>query len=196
LSKILIIGCGRSGTRYASKVLRNCGLKIGHEREAGEDGMTSWMSIAKPEELEAFDVIFHQVREPLGVIASFKTVMKRTWRTIAEVEPRISLEDSLLLRSMKYWLYWNQLCEEKAVKTYRVENMMKELPDILKAIDVGMTDEMRKKASNVPTNDHTRQKGHKVSDTYEAVTWDDLECEDIIICTQIRDQAIRYGYDI
>jgi hypothetical protein len=196
MSKILIIGCGRSGTRYASKVLQNCGLKIAHEREAGEDGMTSWRSITNPEELKAHDIIYHQVREPLGVISSFQTVMKRTWDIICDFEPRIIREESVLLRSMKYWLYWNQLCEGEASKTYRVEDMLKELPSLLKGVDIGMTEEMRIKASRVATNDHTRVIGHAVSDTYVKVDWGDLECEDAEICMQIRDQAIRYGYDI
>lgn len=195
MSRILIIGCGRSGTRYASKVLGNCGLKIGHEKR-GEDGMASWRAVGHSDELAAHKIIYHQVREPLGVISSFQTVMRRTWRAICDIEPRIYNDESLLLKSMKYWLYWNQRCEEKAVKTYRVENMMKELQGILNSIDVGMTDEMRRKASKIATNDHTRVQGHKVSDTYQKVTWNDLECEDVIICTQIRDQALRYGYVI
>jgi hypothetical protein len=193
--RLLIIGCGRSGTRYVSKVLGRCGLKMGHERP-GENGMASWVSLCRPGEIEEYDFVFHQVREPLGVISSFQTVMNRSWRKIYDAEPRIDREEPKLLRCMKYWLYWNQLCEEKARKTYRVENIRKALPEMLELMGVPPTEDVLNEAKQVPTNDHTRVKGHKVSDTYKAVTWDDLECEDIIICTQIRDQAIRYGYDI
>jgi hypothetical protein len=193
MSRLLIIGCGRSGTRYTSKVLGRCGLKIGHERE-GKDGMTSWMSIGRPGELESHSFIFHQVREPLGVISSFQTVMDRTWRTVFEVEPRITREEPKLLRCMKYWLYWNQNCEAMARGTYRVEDIRGTLPEMLSLMGLEPTDGVIANAMEVATNDHTRTKGHKVSDTYVRVGWGDLEREDADICEQIRDQAVRYGY--
>jgi hypothetical protein len=196
LSRILIIGCGRSGTRYASKVLRQCGLEIGHEKE-GKDGMSSWMAIGNSEKLQAYDCIYHQVREPLGVISSFHTVMKRTWRKIYDTESRIVSGETLLLRCMKYWLYWNQLCEEKAKMTYQVEKMFDiALPKMLADLEIEATGEMLASADKVSNTDHTRTKGHKVSDIYKKVTWDDLEIEDAEICMMVRDQAIRYGYDV
>jgi hypothetical protein len=73
---------------------------------------------------------------------------------------------------------------------------MKELPEMLKPLEIDITDEIRTKILNVSTSDHTRKQGHTVSDAYEPVTWDDLECEDAEICMLIRDQAIRYGYEV
>src|SRR6185369_5544548 len=72
--KLLITGCGRSGTMYASAVWRSQGLDISHENptppngQMGKDGIASWymaVNDLKPpfgpsaSEYE-FDFVIHQ----------------------------------------------------------------------------------------------------------------------------------------
>jgi len=193
MPRLLIIGCGRSGTRYVTKVMGRAGLVIGHEIPA-KDGMASWVSLGTGD-VESHDVIWHQVREPVGVISSFHTVMKRTWKFIYEVEPRIDTGDPLTLRCMKYWLYWNERCEQAASRTYRVEAVLDVLPELLAEMGAELRDDALAGAAKVSTNDHTRRQGHKVSDTYPKVGWADLEAADATVVAQIRAQAERYGYE-
>ena len=82
--KLLITGCGRSGTLYATELWRALGLDIQHERPVppngvmGEDGVASWfLAVDDPEPPSGpstqnyeFGITIHQVREPLKVIAS------------------------------------------------------------------------------------------------------------------------------
>lgn len=194
MPRLLILGCGRSGTRYVTKVLGRLGLRIGHETP-GRDGMASWMSVGREEDIRAHDVVWHQVREPVGVVASFCTVMRRTWTYVCDVEPRVPRGDPLLLRSMKYWLYWNDLCESAADRTYRVEAVMDVLPLLAGELGVELTGSALEAAGNVPKNDHTRQQGHAVSDTYPDISWGDLEAADASIAARMRAQAERYGYE-
>jgi hypothetical protein len=194
MPKLLILGCGRSGTRYVTKVLACAGLQIGHEKP-GRDGMCNWRSVGQPDDIESHDVVWHQVRHPLGVIASFHTVMGRSWDYICEVEPRISRDDSLLLRCMKYWLYWNERCAQAATVTYRVENIAALLPSLLERMQVSHSETIISSCLSISTKDHTRQKVHKVSSSYPTVTWDDVFAADESIALQIRQQGEKFGYN-
>src|SRR5262249_53014521 len=42
---VLVIGCPRAGTGYIWKVLRVCGIRVGHEKD-GEGGIVSWLFAA------------------------------------------------------------------------------------------------------------------------------------------------------
>jgi hypothetical protein len=190
MKSLLVIGCGRSGTRYTAKALRSVGLNIGHEK-LGKHGMVDWHAIAVPSSMDGHDIILHQVREPLAVIASFHTVMRSSWRFIEDHDHRISMSDPLLLRCMKYWLYWNQRCEKAASRTYRVEDIDKELPIILSEMESNKKidwDKIRK----IPTNDHTRDKRQDVEK--HVVTWDDMLSTNLDIGNQILRLSDAYGY--
>ena len=50
--RCVIIGTGRSGTAYTSKLLRECGIDVGHEA-LGKDGVSSWYLTTEFE--DAFD---------------------------------------------------------------------------------------------------------------------------------------------
>ncbi|MBI3900714.1 MAG: hypothetical protein HY324_01025, partial [Chlamydiia bacterium] len=85
--KLLVLGCARSGTLYISKVLKACGLHIRHEK-MGKEGMSTCDFVVDPEvgrwNLRPKDYhfahIFHQVRDPLQVIAStYKTEDIHSW---------------------------------------------------------------------------------------------------------------------
>jgi hypothetical protein len=96
---------------------------------------------------------------------------------------------------MKYWLYWNQLCEVVASKTFQVESIVDELPELMKVLDREMPDDMENIIKSVSTSDHTRKIG-SISKRYPIITWKDLVAEDADIASQIMAQTTRYGYDL
>lgn len=193
MKRLLVIGCGRSGTRYTAKVLRRLDLDIGHEKD-GDDGQVSWRAVPAWSRSE-YPVVIHQVREPLSVISSFHTVMSSSWKFICENEPRIEMKEPLLVRCMKYWLYWNQKCSGADFR-FRVEDMNTELPSILDSIGMNYTKGQLMEALEVPKNDHTRKAGHKASKSYLAITLEDMNQVAPWVTNEIIKQAKIYGYNL
>jgi len=185
----LVTGCGRSGTKYTSTVLCTCGLDMLHEK-VGKDGAVSsvWAIDLKAAQYYAphscgsrsmFDVVLHQVREPLSAIASITT---GSGGAIAWVDKHTPLhfEGDRIKWAVEYWLYWNQLCEEQAVITYKVENMpnrWNEIKDIL-GINVPFP-------KNIPTNINTR--------IHANISWKYLSKYTGLI-EELKETAHRYGY--
>ena len=83
LNKLLVTGCGRSGTTYTSALLQAMDLDIPHEA-VGKDGAASWKQIVSGTFVylgknrsvtidgSGFDRIIHQVRHPLKLITSMR----------------------------------------------------------------------------------------------------------------------------
>ena len=198
--KLLIIGCPRSGTGYACKLLRALGLDIGHE-VWGKHGMSCWWAIfdtyrpgvwywpldrdlqefldkyPKPLSYENC-IVLHQTRYPLKVIRSLAyphPVQPRAWRYVFHHIPG-SMDDPILLCAMRAWYYLNLEAEKKALVTYPVEMLD---PDGLCTASIP-----KGKAYNTNTADR---------DTPE-YTWDDLHAQDPELTKRIRELAARYGY--
>ena len=74
--KIIIIGCGRSGTGYIHKFFQRAGLDFGHEVEMQNGQSNHYKTF---DDLSEYDVILHQIREPLKVISSLQTFREDTW---------------------------------------------------------------------------------------------------------------------
>lgn len=198
---ICITGCGKSGTHFIAEALARGGLKIGHERNS-PNGLASWYIAISATEIKIplcvknyvildelkNPVILHQVRSPLSAISTAQVISGMSWSLVVCL-PEIDQEDSILLRCMKYWRYWNLMAEKAAEWTYRVEDlgdMWKEFcsriscPELLSkksvCLDVRVIDKQR----------------HR----YTPFTWADLEEEDGKLCSDIIKQARRYGYNI
>ena len=56
--RLAIIGCGRSGTTYTSKLLQSFGVKVGHEKIL-DHGISSWCLV--PSEFNVFSYDFTAV---------------------------------------------------------------------------------------------------------------------------------------
>lgn len=139
--KLLIVGCGRSGTKYISELLKKNGFDVGHEQD-GTDGIASWpMTITDGEDPPwgpsfreyKFDAIVHQVRNPVKVISSCHTILDKSWNYIKKYIP-IKETDSKLIMCAKYWYYWNLRAENLANFTYRIEDIDSTLPKLLKIL--------------------------------------------------------------
>jgi len=96
--------------------------------------------------------------------------MKESWDLIINNVKDINEKDSLLLKCMKYWYYWNIMAEEKALVSYRIEDIF----------------------SEIPKNTNSR----KDWDLYRKISWDDMQNEDNYLTRKIRTLATKYGYNL
>lgn len=127
---LAITGCARSGTNYISELFKKSGIDIGHER-LGSKGISSWIiannlkmwGASYKEVIEKYkDIPFmHQIRNPIHQISSMTTTSN--WNKICQVLPEINLTDNILLKSMKYWYYWNLSAELRCEFRYKIEDI-------------------------------------------------------------------------
>jgi len=193
MKKLLIVGCGRSGTRYASKVLGLAGLDVGHEKD-GRHGRVDWRCVHDPSARGRYDVVLHQVRHPLRVIESFHTAGKVSWRLVSKADPAI-VGGPLLRDCARYWVRWNLAAEEMASMTYRVEDMGFVLPSIFESCGIDLRADWRSSLA-VGTADHTRRgsrrHGRKIPSLTMAVLRESFPSE----AQEVSELASRYGYDL
>lgn len=199
--KIVIVGCGRSGTRYIAKICRVGGLDVGHEIPRPK-GTASWyataVDTADPMELlpiEGYEkaLFLHQVRDPVKTISSFQRVDSDpygTWKFIGRNLPEFSMEDSRIQKCMVYWRYWNLLAEGRAEWTYRVEDIFEDQVFDrfcrLTGADPGKKADMQKVSKRYNYK-------HLV---FPPLQWGDILHENEKLAAAIADQAKRYGYEI
>jgi len=163
--KILITGCGRSGTRYVSEALKEWGLDVGHEIE-GKNGTADWYKALNP---KGYDLVLHQVRHPLDAIMTLHTLSDQSWEFISK-NTTVKESDPMDLKCMKYWFEWNLMAEHFSIATYRVEAITPLFPNT-------------KSDHNSRINMRTKRK-----------TWKDLEKIDKELAEGIRLLALKYGY--
>jgi hypothetical protein len=130
--RVLVTGCGRSGTHYIAAVLRILGLDVGHE-VVRKDGMVNWetAAVARTELRRQYDIILHQVRHPHPVIEASKGVNDHSRDLIRDKIPSIHTDDPPILFGMKYWYYWNEMAKSKAHYSYRVETLPEKMRELM-----------------------------------------------------------------
>ena len=166
-------------------------MPIRHER-MGASGSSSWMHVVDGppypwgdkfrKRAFKFEHIFHQVRHPLRVIASLDTIMKPSWKFIAQ---NIKLPEGSLRRRMKFWVTWNKLCEKQATFRYRIEDINNELPKICKLLGI-----KQQEAPPIDKKVNTRKHVAK----YAVPTWESLRKANAPLAAQIAEMSKRYGY--
>ena len=151
--RVLVTGCGRSGTGYMCVFLKASGLDVHHEY-MGADGSVSWLMGATVDEAPwgplskdfHFDHIFHQVRNPIKVIQSFYNVpMRATWEWIGRCLPQIKADDPLLTKCAKYWVYWNKMVAKKAEWTFRIEDFDDDYQELGRRLGIELKPEVLQK---------------------------------------------------
>lgn len=201
--KIIITGCGRSATQYISKVCQLGGKDIQHEL-SGKDGVSSWYAtfsdtsdpthkIKIPYYKEA--IVLHQVRNFLKTIEScqvFENDSWNTWEYISKHIPEINLKDSLIKRCMIYWHYWNLKAEEKAVWTYKVEDLLIPVNFDRFCATTGIDSNYKSDMLKVPKNLNKKYRKR----FYPKLTLLDLFDTDYHLSDRILRQAKRYGYEV
>lgn len=215
--RLLITGCGRSGTLYAAQLWQSLGLDIRHERPVppngvmGADGAASWFMAADDPEPPSgpsiinytFDVVIHQVRHPLKVIASTAqfilqhgkrapTYIERhvpETKLSPEEQQRLDFKQQLILKASRYWYHWNVMAEAKADKIVRVEDLKLELPGLCDLVGIPY---QRGVLESVPKDMNARR--YHVPDTPWEVTWGDIKRLDPTIYENTKHLSVKYGY--
>jgi hypothetical protein len=214
--KLLITGCGRSGTLYAAEVWRSLGLDIRHERPIpphgcmGRDGAASWfMTVDDPNppfgpgtKGYKFDFVLHVVRYPLKVIASVAQFILQKGSPSPEYIERHAPETRLtfaertlepkqqfILRAARYWYHWNLLAQTRADETVQVEQLVPALPWLCDTLDVVYQPGHADKISK-----NTNARWQYVSEDPWMVEWADIEMLDPALCKRIRSLAAAYDY--
>ena len=204
MKPLLIIGCGRSATKYITKVLKIGGVQIGHER-LGPEGMASWLPVTKKRYKHPFrgdryedfqkvykvdPIIVHQVRTPIKVISSFQVASSRSWLYISRVEPKIKKDEPLIIRCMKYWLYWNLKAERMAEWTYPVEHLPSLWETFCEKIERPFLIDQKEQCLRSSKEENTRK------EYYTLFKWKDLYDTDRNLTEKIKTLGRKYGYKI
>ncbi len=140
-SRLLITGCGRSGTGFSAAVL-SAGGTVGHEGVFGptSDGTwpedhplhveVSWLAAPHARKFRDSTYIVHQVRDPLLVIRSFlgfgffeRDPSHRFLSYVLRHAPECARWDDPLDQAIQYWLSWNQMAAEAAHERLRLEDL-------------------------------------------------------------------------
>lgn len=177
--KYLITGTGRCGTQYAAFYLQAIGLDIRHEK-VGRDGTSDW---GFPRVLD-FERAIHIYREPLACISSLNEVSDPDhifWHGVIDNSP-VQWTDSVLVRSMKHWLYWNRLCEAAADCNLAIENWSPLFVSKYFGID--------------QPDPGISKRTHAWDQEFKQLRWEDLAATNPHLTRLIRNQARRYGYQI
>jgi len=170
--RLVITGCGRSGTQWITSVLHHLGLNISHERffDHGVDPLTrnlnyskstwnvdaeaSWLAVPFLHLLPNDVAIWHQLRNPYKVIQcwnSHKIIeMETVGKFIQKAIPECRL-GSILNRTIAYYLRWNQMAakeeERELYRRYWIEDLTaKTLQEMLYSIGELRTEEEIEKA--------------------------------------------------
>lgn len=138
--RILVTGCGRSGTRFMYKLLHKTGIKTEHEKEA-EEATVSWhyfnpvKDTYKPfQNIENFNwtrknwsryLKFLQIRNPRDSCSSIQTFTAASWEYIESVFPQVKLSNNIKEKSIVYWTLWNYNIIPEADYIYDLDDAYK-----------------------------------------------------------------------
>lgn len=195
-----IVGTGRSGTRYIARVLTESGIKTGHEAwwnpyeqrvTTRLKGEASWCAVFNLESYQGH--VFHQIRDPLKVVASLATTeLDPAWpgpdnRIFYEWRQRnITLSGRPTRDAVEVVLAWIRESESCSEWTYRLEDVDAETIGEL-ADRAGLKvsrSRIRKALDAVPTSTNRRH--------HAALAWADLP--DGESRAELMEIAGQYGY--
>ena len=206
---VLIVGCPKSATKYASKCWQSFGYDIKYEK-IGKDGMSSWFAAVSDKFSFAsktfdrkrvkFRVVLHQIRNPLNVIGSILAMDLSNCideRKLAFICKRTSASifDLPLLRALKIWVEWNKKAEKMADFSYQIEDWNEDKNGIRdKIFDlVGVKKENRQKV-NLSNKGH----GCESHPGFKKVTVDDIKrkVKDRVLLQEFQQLCDKYNYNI
>ena len=178
-----ILSHGRSGTLYTSMVLRSIGLDFGHE-EDGKDGAIGGIFFKQKRQLDSYEQIFHQVRNPLAVISSSTTCKASSFKkTFEEIGAGDIEETDPLRRAMLSWLRYTDWAEQYSIWRYKIEEFPKIWPELMFRMNIP-----QEELPDVPVNINTR--------LHHNYTWNDLHAVDNALALSLQHNARKFGYEI
>lgn len=131
--KLCILGCGRSGTVYTTRLLNEVGIQVKHELEGkdGSVGAIRWKGQVL--DISIYDNVIHQVREPVKVISSLQASNPQTFGKYARMMgyPGMKLCGNKIEQATMAWLVYTNWADRVSEWWYRVEDMENAWPRIL-----------------------------------------------------------------
>lgn len=216
--KLIVTGTGRCGTAWVANFLNQLQVGIGHERiihpgylppapgvdmlPEGLRGESSWMAVPHLPRLrdQGADVV-HLVREPMACISSLlNTGLFNDEVPEAFIEYAKWLRDYMpipyddpLLRTVYYYITWNEEIEKYAQFRMRIEDSH-DLPTLDGLLEVASTkfeDDSKLKAislADTPAG-FNRMPDHRRTHN---IDWKDIPDDEL--GAKLRAMAVRYGY--
>jgi hypothetical protein len=213
--KLLVLSTPRSGTRFVSMLLRNSGVKVGHEgfKRDGTVGMffavedvwypgKHWttddehpvedQSRQRRSDFE-FEQVWHCTRDPRKVIPALAS-RQFTDAIWCWQERHTGISCGIYpkkLRAMKFWLAWNELIEknEQIDFFFRVEDIDAQWGRICTRLDIPLDTVI---PAGLPRDYGTAETG---PNRHQPMNWDEMKALDADLADKIRAMAVRYGYD-
>ena len=192
--RFVILGSGRSGSGYISRVLSAAGIPCGHEswwnphgrRQRGLLGDSSWCALAQVDRSTYSGQVFHQIRHPLDVISSY--VHRHTFTgPFAQLKLPLLAEDPSgdpLRYACRVWLDLNRRSAELTTTHWRVED-----------IDIQLVQQIGAAVGTAPVNVESAIQSVPTSynshDTSRRLGWQDLPRD---LFDEIEAMAQQYGY--
>jgi hypothetical protein len=205
--EFVIVGTGRCGTGFTSEYLTRIGVHCSHEGYYTPHGPTlrnperlflakgdaSWLAVPF---LENADLpVLHQVRHPRDVIRSLMKIgffdpalHRRHGAFIAFAERYFQPGGDPLESSIRWYLEWNQRCEEVAEYRFRVEDFEAALPEILHRI--GYRHVRARAAVSTSTNTKRKEIGEDLDSAFDEA----LAAHALF--PRLTELAGRYGYSL
>lgn len=216
--KILVVGCGRSGTLFMSKVFEEMGLDVGHER-LGKDGISSWFHsfgnrqkrLIQAQMKNDERIYIHIVRNPLKVINSMVKISKLPNRKALQYFKDVCPDETEGIENeyelgMLYWYFWNKMIEKRGAGVttrIKVEDVSTEkgLKNICNVVGIIYEDSILENIKKLGTNTHEindRDKARiEIADPlFEEKTLEDLFKINFIYAKNIYELAKKYGYEL
>lgn len=196
--RFAVVGTGRSGSGFISRVFRAAGVECGHEEwfvpsgpggRSGLDGDSSWLAVPHLDDFAG--PVLHQVRHPLDVIRSlagirmFSDVAHGPYRWFMYAHlPGLVGDD--LLDAMRWYVEWNRRCEVHATVRYRVEAVdAARLGQLCAAVGAPVAPAVAEEALGAVSNRFNAR-------PRAALTWDDLPAGPLR--DRVQEMAEAYGY--
>lgn len=218
--RLLVGGCGRSGTTYVARCIRETfGANLVPHERLGSLGTVSWYFVPRrwethrppfkktfagkqhsrgeSPETTSFQHVAHVVRHPLKVIGSAPGIFTNgDWRFIAEHVPSIrsiiapTRKVWRVIAAARYWLEWNKLMNERS-PDFRFR-----VEDI-EAAWPKLVSCLGFEPSGFPSEVSKSTNGNATGRWAPIeVSWDLISALDLKTCLEIRDLAKEYGYDV
>lgn len=211
--KVVITGCGRSGTQWMANVLSFLGLRVRHENAFRSDSQVhlwgdwdfevSWCAAPFLQELADDIAVFHQVRNPLRVFLCWKThrLLRNdcdsgtfVHKTLPECNQGTDEE-----RTIQYITHWNDLIERERPNTfyarYQAETLTpQELSYLLDLAGHSISITEINKALDPAIIPRTTGSCYHSKEEIAACTWDSLH--HLPGFGAFKAQALRYGYQL
>ncbi len=194
--KFLILTHPRSGSLFASMVFEGVGLHVSHELdeehvlkrygiETYYDGVVTGVFKNCTYDLSRYDVILHQVRNPITAISSsYNCGGMYAVNNIKKFGDGIKPK-SVLERHMKSWLVFTDMADRVSCYTYNVEYLKHKIKPICRDI-LGIPK---------PVKFRGMMRRYNASRHYQH-TWEELDAANHELTEQIKIKAKQYGYKI